>query len=142
MKDVENLFKRLGTKAEYQEYGGKLVQDVRQRWPLVDDVTKAEANRLALREVKAPDPSTFQLAQIDRAQPEDRATPAGVAKAVTISPAKLPVKASVTKRPTADLTVRQFFKASGGAPNNSADALAEPRQLFTWRKSKSEGIKK
>lgn len=111
MKDVENLFKRLGTNSDYKDFGTKVIDDVRQKWPLLDNVSESEKTRLG-----PPLKATAEAALL-AVQPEKLVSPSNPAKPTLPEPeSKLPVRSFLSKKRPAQESAREIFKSIGKSP--------------------------
>lgn len=129
MKDVENLFKRLGTKSDYQDFGSKVLDDVRQKWPLLDDVSTAEKLRKPVTQKAIPVEPVAQFA------PEVSLPSSEVDKPSPAKPeARLPVRAFVSRKAPAQESVREIFKTIGKSqrlsPAQDVEPKTKPKSLF------------
>lgn len=128
MKDVENLFKRLGTRSEYKDFGTGVLDDVRKKWPLLSDVSDAERVRSRQAVPNAPAPSADFMKE-----------PVQATGKLAEAESKLPVRAFVSRKGAQQESVRDLFKTIGKSPRltpaSSADqAPGRPKTLFDGSK--------
>ncbi|MCR2747877.1 hypothetical protein [Limnobacter parvus] len=129
MKDVENLFKRLGTKSDYQDFGSKVLDDVRQKWPLLDDVSTAEKLRKPSNISTSIENITAKAEPAPALPMSEVARPQGAEQE-----SRLPVRAFVSRKAPVQESVREIFKSIGKSqrltPAKESDPAAKPKTLF------------
>ena len=140
MKDVENLFKRLGTNSEYQDFGSRVLDDVRQKWPLLEDVSDAEKAR-ALPALKASVPES----RPEQPLADSVHAAHNLVKAKPAEPeSKVPVRSFLSKKRPSQESAREVFKLLGKSPRLSPmdDAKPEPKAKDLFAGSKLNRSKK
>lgn len=136
MKDVENLFQRLGTRSDYKDFGSKMLDDVRGKWPLLNDVSESEKMRQqvagltrATVESTLPEALVADTLSADMPQPAAANVQAMEFKA-EVQEQKLPVRAFVSKKPQPASSVRDIFKSIGKSGRLGSDTGSEPTQAL------------
>lgn len=158
MKDVENLFERLGTRSDYKDFGSKMLDDVRLKWPLLNDVSESEkqwrdsttATRPVLPVAELPDMSLMNAMPAALPHPVVADTQ-GVEFKEESRDQKLPVRAFVSKKPQPASSVRDIFKSIGkparlstevnldASPAVVSATASKGHSLFSGKKRKDDG---
>lgn len=136
MKDVENLFQRLGTRSDYKDFGSKMLDDVRSKWPLLNDVSESEKLRHTASDTTLlPVTANFADAQVLDADKSAQSPQAVFAKVQAMEfkaepqDQKLPVRAFVSRKSQPASSVRDIFKSIGKSGRlSSPDAAQEVNQ--------------
>ena len=137
MKDVENLFKRLGTNSEYKDFGTKVIDDVRQKWPLLENVSESEKARMG-----SPLKASAEAAHAAVHSAEKLASPSNPVKPTLPEPeSKLPVRSFLSKKRPAQESAREIFKSIGKSPRlkppGEEESAPKAKTLFGGNKLKS-----
>ncbi|BET26742.1 hypothetical protein EV673_0138 [Limnobacter thiooxidans] len=132
MKDVENLFQRLGTRSDYKDFGSKMLDDVRSKWPLLNDVSESEKLRhQASGAMLVPVVAHLADAQVLDANTSGQSPQAVIAKVDSMEfkaqapEQKLPVRAFVSRKPQPASSVRDIFKSIGKSGRLSSPETAQ-----------------
>lgn len=138
MKDVENLFKRLGTSSEYKDFGSKVLDDVRQKWPLLQNVSEAEKSRIPTH-AKSDAETVPQSPKAEIAKAVDSL----VRSTLIETEGKLPVRSFLSKKRPSQESAREIFKSIGKSPRlapSNDEFSSRAKGLFDG--SKLKGAKK